>query len=218
MLRSWRSYHHFARIEFARVADRVNAVAQNLESSNHYPKEGNVMIELLAGPTGPLLIFLLRVIDVSMGTMRFLLLTRGQRLPASLLGFVEILIWITAAGAAIRNLTSPLHVIGYAGGFGAGTYLGMWLEERLALGTITVQAFCGNEGSTVADSLRAKGLGVTEVEGEGLKGPVGIVSTTVGRQLIPGVLQTIEREDPDAFITLYDARVRRGWIPPARRK
>jgi hypothetical protein len=75
------------------------------------------MIELLAGPYGPLVIFSLRFVDVSLGTMRFLLVTRGQRAPAALIGFVESLIWITAAGAAIQNLSSPLHLVGYAGGF-----------------------------------------------------------------------------------------------------
>jgi len=176
------------------------------------------MIELLAGPWGPVVIFFLRVIDVSMGTMRFLLVTRGARLPASLLGFVEILIWVTAAGAAIRNLTSPLHVIGYAGGFGVGTWVGIWLEERLALGTSTVQAFCRERDSGIAETLRAMGLGVTEMEGEGLEGPVDVVSTIVRRQMVPSVVETIEARDPDAFIALYDARVRRGWVPEARRK
>lgn len=176
------------------------------------------MIELLAGPFGPVLIFLLRVVDVSMGTMRFLLVTRGARLPASLLGFVEILVWVTAAGAAIQNLTSPLHLVGYAAGFGTGTWAGMWLEERLALGTATVQAFCRERDAGIAEALRALGLGATKMEGKGLHGPVDVVSTVVRRQMIPRVVETIEESDPDAFITIYDARIRRGWVPDARRK
>lgn len=176
------------------------------------------MLELLAGPWGPLLIFGLRIVDVSMGTTRFLLVTRGARLPASLLGFFEILIWITAAGAAVRNLGSPWHVVGYAGGFATGTAVGMWLEEKLALGTATVQAFCREPHPDVSDILREMGFGVTEVEGEGLEGTVDIVSTVVRRRQVPRVIQAVEAADPDAFIAVYEAQVRRGWLGGARRK
>lgn len=132
------------------------------------------MMELLAGPLGPLLIFLLRVADVSLGTVRLVLITRGARLPAAFLGVVEALIWITAVGSVILNLTSPWHVLGYACGFGAGTWVGLWLDE--------------------------------------------VVSTVVKRQMVPRVIQAIEAQDADAFITVYDARVRRGWFPQALRK
>lgn len=176
------------------------------------------MIDLLAGPWGPVVIFVLRVIDVSLGTMRFLLLTRRARIAPPMLGFIEVLIWITAAGAAIRNLNSPLHLIGYAGGFGAGTWVGMWLEERIALGTVTVQAYCRKPQSGVATKLRALNLGVTEIEGRGLGGPVDIISTVVRRQLVPRVIESIETQDPDAFVAVYDARAHGGWFPRARRK
>jgi uncharacterized protein YebE (UPF0316 family) len=176
------------------------------------------MIELLSGPYGPLVIFCLRVIDVSLGTMRFLLVARGQRLPAAGIGFVEILVWITAAGAAIQNLSSPLHLVGYAAGFSFGTWSGVWLEERLALGTATVQAFCESSERGVTAALREMGIGVTQSMGEGLDGPVQIISAVVQRQALPRVIATIESVDPDAFITVYDARVRRGWLPKVRGK
>lgn len=176
------------------------------------------MIDLLAGPFGPVLIFFLRIGDVSLGTMRLVLITRGARLPASLIGFVEVLIWILAAGSAVQNLSSPLHVMGYAAGFGAGTWVGMWLEEKFPLGTAMVQAFCREPDAGVAAALRELGHGVTERAGEGLAGPVEIVSTIVHRQSVPRVIDTIEALDPDAFITVYDARVRRGWFPAVQRK
>ncbi|MDX1567618.1 MAG: DUF5698 domain-containing protein [Longimicrobiales bacterium] len=176
------------------------------------------MIELLAGPVGPILIFLLRVVDVSMGTVRFLMVTRGTHFWPSVLGFVEVLLWITAAGAAIQNLSSPLHVVGYAAGFGAGTWVGMWIEGKLALGTSTVQAFCRGGDRGIAPALRSLGLGVTQMEGEGLEGPVDVVSTVVRRSSVPRVIETIETQDPDAFITVYDTRARGGWFPGGGRK
>jgi uncharacterized protein YebE (UPF0316 family) len=176
------------------------------------------MVELLAGPAGPVLIFFLRITDVSLGTMRLVLVTRGARTAAALLGFVEVLIWILAAGTAVRHLADPLFVVGYAGGFGAGTWVGMWLEEKFPLGTAMVQAFCRDPGSGVAEALRALGVGVTEMDADGLTGPVEVVSTIVHRQTVPRVIDTIEARDPDAFITVYDARVRRGWFPTLQRK
>lgn len=177
------------------------------------------MIDLLAGPWGPLLIFLLRIGDVSLGTLRVRLITRGSRVIAPLVSFVEILIWVLAAGAALQNLSSPLHVIGYAAGFAGGTALGVWLEEKLALGLSTVQAICRDSGEAVASSLRERGHGVTSVRGEGREGSVDIVSTVVRRRNVPRVIEEIEGTDPDVFITVYDdTHIRRGWVPTGRRK
>jgi uncharacterized protein YebE (UPF0316 family) len=177
-----------------------------------------MLLELLAGPLGPVLIFLMRITDVSMGTLRIVYVTRGASLPASALGFFEILLWISAAGSTILNLTSPLHVLAYAGGFGAGTWVGIWVEKRTSFGTATVQAFSRDHDTGIAVQLRTMGLGATEIQGEGLEGPVDVVSTVVPRRLVPRVIQTIEAQDPDAFITVYEAQVRRGWFPSQVRK
>lgn len=176
------------------------------------------MMELLAGPAGPILIFGLRIVDVSLGTLRIVYVTRGERLHAAALGLLEVLVWLVAAGNAILNLTSPLHVLGYAAGFGAGTWIGLWLEEKTAIGTATVQAFSRRPHTGLPDTLRSLGLGVTRMEGEGLEGPVDIVSTVVRRKLVPTVIDTIEAQDPDAFITVYETRARRGRFPGLVRK
>ena len=177
------------------------------------------MIDLLAGPWGPALIFLLRIVDVSLGTTRMLLVVRGARVAAPLIGFVEILVWLTAAGAAVQNLDSPVHVLAYAGGFAAGTAVGVWLEQQLALGISTVQAMSRGDTEAVADRLRSEGWGVTELTGRGRQGRVAIVSTIVRRREVPDVIEAMEEEDPDAFITVYDdTQVRRGWLPGVRGK
>lgn len=181
-------------------------------------ERGNRVIELLAGPVGPLVIFGMRVCDVSLGTVRLVLVTRGTRAPAAVVGFFEVLIWITASGSAILNITSPLHLLAYAGGFATGTWVGMWLETKIPMGTATVQAFCRGEGSSVSAALRTLGLRVTDTKGEGLEGPVDIVSTVVHRRVVPLVVDTIESHDPDAFIAVYDARVHRRRFAALRRK
>lgn len=177
------------------------------------------MIDLLAGPWGPLLIFCLRVVDVSLGTMRTVLMVRGHRVAAPALSFFEILVWLVAAGAAVKNLASPLHAVGYAAGFAAGTACGLWIEEKLALGVATVQAFSREPHPELADALRSEGYGVTRVTGEGREGSVSILSTVVRRRHVDDVIERIEAADPDAFVTVYeDTRIRRGWIPGPRRK
>jgi uncharacterized protein YebE (UPF0316 family) len=97
------------------------------------------MEQLLTGPVGPLLIFLLRVVDVSLATLRLISAVRGRKLLAASVGFVEILIWIVVVGTMVRNLNSPTLVLAYAGGFAAGTWVGMTIEEKLALGLAEVQ-------------------------------------------------------------------------------
>jgi uncharacterized protein YebE (UPF0316 family) len=176
------------------------------------------LLELMAGPAGPAVIFLLRVIDVSMGTLRIAYVTRRAKLPAAVLGFFELLVWITAAGSTILNFTSPLHVIAYAGGFATGTWIGIWLEARAPFGMATVQAYSRELDTGISAALREMGMGVTEIEGEGLEGPVDVVSTVVPRRIVPRVIQAIEERDPDAFITVYEAQVRRGRFPGAVRK
>jgi uncharacterized protein YebE (UPF0316 family) len=177
------------------------------------------MIELFAGPWGPLLIFLLRIVDVSMGTMRMLFIVRGARVPASTIAFFEILIWVVAAGAAVNNLGSPLHLIGYAGGFATGTLVGVEVEKRLALGIATVQAFSRGSVSELEAVLRSQGFGVTKVIGEGEQGEVSILSIISRRREVPQIIDDIEAFDPDAFIAVYDdTHVRRGWIPGVRGK
>jgi uncharacterized protein YebE (UPF0316 family) len=177
------------------------------------------MIELLAGPWGPLAIFMFRIVDVSLGTTRMLLAVRGQRLLPPLIGFVEVVVWVLAAGAVVQNLTSPLHVIGYAGGYAAGTWVGLWVEDRLAVGLATVQAIIPDGAGDVAGALRDLGFGVTRVVGHGRDGEVSITYTVVRRRRVRDVLGVIERIDPGAFVSVQDERlVRRGWMAAAPRK
>ena len=177
------------------------------------------MVSLLSGPWGPLLIFLFRIVDVSLGTLRMLLAVRGRRLLPPLIGFVEVLIWVLAAGSVVQNLSSPLHVVGYAGGFAAGTAVGLWAEARLALGVATVQAVTRDPTVDVAGALRELGYGVTRVIGHGRDGEVTITYTVARRRNVPDVLRMIEAVAPGAFVSVQDERiVRRGWLTGTRRK
>jgi uncharacterized protein YebE (UPF0316 family) len=168
---------------------------------------------LFGGPWGPLLIFGLRIVDVSMATMRMLLIMRSQKLLVPLIGFFEVIIWIVAVGSAIRNLDSVWHVLGYAGGFATGSLVGLAIEEKLAVGLASIQVISQHGGVELAEALRGRGFGVTEFAGQGREGKVEVVQTVVLRRQVPEVIEEVDRWDPDAFVSVEEPRtIRRGWM------
>jgi uncharacterized protein YebE (UPF0316 family) len=185
------------------------------------------MEALFSAPIGALLIFLLRVVDVSMAMMRMILAVRGYRGMAALIGFFEVLIWLVAVGSALKHLDSWLHVVGYAGGFAMGNYVGVWLEGRFAMGMNVVRAVCRIEvlpdGSThaaeAARALRDEGYAVTELRGRGRESDVEILNVVVPRKRAPEVVQRVRSIDADAFVTVEEVRhTHGGYIRPGGRK
>lgn len=168
---------------------------------------------LFSGPWGPILIFVLRIGDVSLATLRILLSMRNVRMLVPVIGFVEVLIWIFAVGSAIRNLESMWHLLGYAGGFAAGNVVGLWVEEKLAFGLALVRILSKHGGVELAEALRERGFGVTEYSGHGRDGRVEVVETVVKRRRIKEVLDEVDSWDPDAFVMVDEPRaIRRGWL------
>jgi uncharacterized protein YebE (UPF0316 family) len=173
---------------------------------------------LFAGPWGPLLIFGLRVVDVSMSTVRILLAVRGYKVVVPIIGFFEVLIWVFAVGNAIRFLDSGWHLLAYAGGFATGNVVGLLIEEQLAIGYATIRIVTKHAGVEMADALRTIGFGVTEVGGQGRDGRVEIVYTVCLRRDIERVVAEVERWDRQAFITVEEPRdIRWGWMQSAPR-
>lgn len=175
--------------------------------------------EFVASPFGPLVVFLLRATDVSMATVRMLLIVRGHRFLAPLIGFFEILIWVMAIGIVVQHLSSPLHVIGYAAGFATGNFLGLLLEERLALGLATVRTVVRSGGAELAAELRDAGFGVTEMIGRGREGEVDVLYSVLRRRQVPRALAMIDAGAPNSFVVVDEPReVRRGWQYPRKKK
>jgi uncharacterized protein YebE (UPF0316 family) len=177
------------------------------------------MDALFASAWGPLLIFVLRICDVSLATLRMLLAVRGQKHIAPFIGFFEVLIWIFAVGNAIKHLDSPLHLIGYGAGFSMGTLVGMWLEEKMAFGLATVRVMSMHGGVEIAEALRNRGFAVTEFAGHGREGRVEVVYAVLKRRQLPVVFEEVGVWDPDAFVTVEEPRaIHRGWLFDKRRK
>jgi uncharacterized protein YebE (UPF0316 family) len=174
---------------------------------------------LFLSPLGPLLIFFMRICDVSLATVRMLLIMRNAKVWAPLIGFFEVLIWLLAAGTAIQHLDSPWHLLGYAAGFAAGNLVGLWLEERLAFGYASVQVFSPVQGSELAAALRAFGHGVTELRGTGRDGPVDVLLAVMKRRDLPTVRELVNDLAPRSFVSVEEpTAIQHGWTFPKRRK
>jgi len=165
---------------------------------------------LFASPWGALLIFCLRIIDVSCDTMRVIFAIRGKRVIAASLGFIQALVWIFAVANAVKHLNSVLHVLGYAGGYAMGTYIGVSLEKMIAYGVATVRIVTKRAGLGIAAALREQGYGVTESHGVGRDGAVEVLNSVVQRRHLDDVLAVITALDEEAFVTVEEPRVLLG--------
>ena len=154
-----------------------------------------------------LLIFGLRLFDVTLGTLRIVLLTRGEAWKAGLVGFFESLAWVTAVAQVIRNVDDPIRMVAFAAGFGAGTFAGVMVERWLAMGTTVVRIVAPVESPEVAPELRDAGYGVTVLNGEGLEGEVRLSFTVIPRRRVRRVLDIVYRINPSAFVTLEQVRL-----------
>jgi uncharacterized protein YebE (UPF0316 family) len=175
---------------------------------------------------GPIVIFLLRIVDVTLDTMRVLFMVRGRRLPAGILGFLMALVWIIAVGNAMKHLDSIWHILGYAAGYGTGTMVGITIENFVAFGLIQLRIVSKHGGVEIAEALRDRGYGATEFSGFGRDGAVEIVQSVVQRAHMDEVLALVDKFDDTAFVTVEDPQVLRGgsvvsreWrVPQLRRK
>jgi uncharacterized protein YebE (UPF0316 family) len=172
-------------------------------------------MELLFSPQawlGAVLIFFLRVCDMSLDTLRLLFVMRGKKQVAWILGFIQSAIFILAIGKVLTQITNPLNIIGYAAGFATGNVVGMIIEERIAIGHILVNIISPKRGSAIVSHLRQNGYAVTELSGRGKDGMVSMINCSVLRKKVDAVHSLVNEIDPEAFITAEDVRpIRRGF-------
>lgn len=163
----------------------------------------------------PLIVFLARFVDVTLGTLRIIFLSRGKKLLAPVLGFVEVFIWITVVSQIVRGAQNFSAYFAYAAGFAVGNYVGMLIEEKLAIGTLVVRIILPRNGNSLTARLHEEGYGVTFVDGRGGSGhPVAIVYSVVMRRELDHIIGIIEEVTPKAFFTVEELRsVRQGVFP-----
>ena len=165
----------------------------------------------------PALIFLARVADVSIGTVRVIFVARGLKYVAPIIGFFEILIWLLAIGQIMKNLSNPVCYIAYASGFAMGNFVGIWIAEKLSLGVVLIRVVTKKDASELVEYLKSGDYGVTSVDGHGTAGEVKVVFTIVPRREAQSVVELIKRFNPQAFYSIEDVGFVEKGIFPAKR-
>jgi uncharacterized protein YebE (UPF0316 family) len=173
------------------------------------------MLAFLLSPSawlGALLIFALRITDMSLDTLRVLFVVRGRKQVAWFLGFCQSAVYVIAIAKVLESLSNPLAILGYAAGFATGNVLGMYVEERLAVGHIQLQIVTKRRGIALAQALRDGGYGVTEISARGKDGTVHLLTASVLRKDLARAQSIVYEMDEDAFITSEDVRpLHRGF-------
>lgn len=176
----------------------------------------------------PLLIFMARICDVTLDTARIIYVSRGMKLLAAVIGFFEVLIWLISITQIIHNLTNIIYYVAYAGGFAMGNYIGIYVEERMAIGTVVIRIITQKDATDLVSCLKNEGYGVTYIDAKGSMGAVKVVFTIIKRKDIRHVLDILRKINPLSFYTIEDIRSfregvfrkkpKKSFIPEIKRK
>ncbi len=164
----------------------------------------------------PLLIFVARILDVSIGTLRIVFLNRGMRFLAPFCGFFEVLIWLIALNRLMEDLTSWVYYASYAGGFAAGTYIGILIESRLAMGVLSVMIITQKDAAGLLQKLKKEHFGITQVGAQGVQGKVRLIYLIIRRKDLPRIAEILRTHQPGAFSVVNDVRDVGGGVFPMR--
>lgn len=163
----------------------------------------------------PLIIFFSRVCDVSIGTLRHVFIAKGIRKIVPVLGFFEVLIWIIVVAQIMKNLNNVACYLAWAGGFATGTYVGLMIEERLALGLQVIRVITNQNCDNLLTALKHENHGVTVLDGQGALGPVKMIYTVMERKNVQKVVILIRKHNPTAFYSIEDIKdISQGVFSP----
>jgi len=166
----------------------------------------------------PVLIFIARVMDVSLGTIRIIFISRNLRYLAPVIGFFEILIWLLAIREIMQNLNNPACFIAYAVGFSTGTFIGMYIENMLSIGKVIIRIITRIEAVELVEYLKEAGYGITAIDATGSTGPVKVVFSIVERHDVQAFVEIIKRFNPNAFYSIEDVRFVSETVFPFRKR
>jgi uncharacterized protein YebE (UPF0316 family) len=154
----------------------------------------------------PLLIFLARITDVSIGTIRIVMVAKGQKMIAPILGFFEVLIWLLAISKIMQNLDNWVCYVAYGAGFATGNYIGMIIEEKLAMGIVQLQIITRRDAQDLIEKLKSEGYGITHQEAHGAIEEVSIIYSIIKRTELAHVVDIIRTYNPKAFYSIADVK------------
>ena len=161
---------------------------------------------------GALLIMCMRICDVTLDTIRLILVVQGRKYKAGLVGFFEVLIWVFAIRYVMQHMNVLLNLFGYATGFALGNIIGITIEQKIGLGFVQLNIISRHFTDQIATALRKSKFGVTILPGEGGTGGVSIMVVILARKLQGKVIDLIESIDKEAFITVQYSLPYRGYV------
>ena len=169
---------------------------------------------------GYLFIFFSRVVDVTLTTIRMLMVMQGRKVQATIIGFFEISIYITVLGKVVNNLDNIGNLFAYASGFACGTYVGMTIENRIALGSLSAQIVLKEHNNIeLVEALRESGFGVTVLEGQGREGNRKVIHLVINRKDLDKLKDIVYGYDDKAFITVSSINpISGGYFSSVKKK
>jgi len=168
---------------------------------------------------GYLFIFGARIMDVSLATIRMLMVVQGRRKYAAIIGFFEVIIYIVALGKVVNGLSNPGNLLAYALGFASGNYIGSYIEEKIALGNLTAQVILNDNDQSIVDELRENGFGVTVIEGQGKEGPKNLLTIMLKRKDLSKLHNLLAAHDKGVFITVSTTKlISGGYLSKIKKK
>lgn len=160
---------------------------------------------------GYVIIFLARVIDMSLSTVRTLMVMQSRKIPAAVIGFFEVGIYIVVLGKVVNELENPMNLLAYCAGFATGNYVGIVLENKIALGNLSAQIILRTANNyKLVETLRKERFGVTIIEGQGIEGPREILNVALNRKDLQKLKQVVDSIDPNAYVTVNSISPIRG--------
>ncbi len=166
----------------------------------------------------PLLIFLARICDVSINTIRIIYMLGGRRFTATLLGFFEAFIWLLVIREIFKHLDNWLCYVAYPAGFACGIFVGMIIEEKIAYGKVIVRIITRKDVTLLIDYLNSQHFRFTKVNAEGPDGNENLVFTVLDRERLDELLHNLKALIPTAFYTIEKVKAagESGVLPEER--
>lgn len=160
----------------------------------------------------PFAIFFGRICDVSLGTLRIIFVSKGEKKIAPLIGFLEVFIWIVIIAQVLSRANDLMSFLAYAGGYAAGTFIGLTIEQKIGFGFVKYRVFTVQSGIDLVNELNKNGFGSTMVHGEGSVSEIDIIESVINRKDAKKVEHLIESFDPKAFCLVEDIRAKQLGI------
>jgi uncharacterized protein YebE (UPF0316 family) len=160
----------------------------------------------------PIIIFFGRICDVTLGTLRIIFVSKGERYKAPIVGFFEVFIWVVIISQIFSHANSLIHYVSYAAGYATGNYVGILVENKIALGYVLFRIYAKNNGHELMKELANNGFGSTVIRGEGAITEIDIIETVVTRKSYQQIANIIKKFDPKMFYLVEDIRTKQKGI------